>query len=79
MFISEPHEGQIYIAERSRRGSKKLIWSVMPVAPVAADVRIEPRAVPAPVRRQAYKLFEGDRLRKKSPGLHRGSRLALNG
>lgn len=68
MFISEPHAGHIFIAERSRRGSKKLLWSVMPVAPVAADVRIEPRAVPAPLRRRAYKLFEADRLRaKKAP------------
>lgn len=64
MFISEPHEGQIYIAEPSRRGSNKLIWSVMPVEPVTADARIEASAVPVRVRRRAYKLFEGDRLRQ---------------
>jgi hypothetical protein len=63
MFISEPHEGQIYIAERSRKGSSKFLWSVMPVEPVAADVRIEARDVPRQIRRRAYKLFEGDRLR----------------
>jgi hypothetical protein len=66
MFISEPHAGQIYIAERSRRG-RKLKWSVMPVAPVAPDVRIEPVDVPFQVKRRAYKLFEADRLRYTSP------------
>jgi hypothetical protein len=50
MFISELHEGHHYI----------------PVEPVAADVRIEARAVPHRIRRQAYKLFEADRLRAKN-------------
>ena len=63
MFISDPHDGQYFIAERSRRGAAKLIWSVMPVAPAAADTRIEPRAVPRRIRRQAYRLFEADRKR----------------
>jgi hypothetical protein len=33
-FVSEPHDGQIFIAERSRRGSRKLLWSVMPEATI---------------------------------------------
>jgi hypothetical protein len=33
----------------------------MPLEP--ADVRIEARDVPLHTRRQAYRLFEGDRLR----------------
>jgi hypothetical protein len=39
VFISEPHDGVIFIAERSRRGSRKLLWSSMPVVPITADVR----------------------------------------
>lgn len=63
MFISKPHAGRIFIAERARRGGNKLRWSVMPVAPVAADVRIEPGDVPLRIKRRAYKLFYADRLR----------------
>lgn len=66
LFISEPHAGRIFIAERrSPHRRTKLKWSVMPVAPVAADVRIEPGLVPRLVRRKAYKLFEADRLRER--------------
>ena len=63
MFISKPHAGQIYIAERSRK-SIKLLWSVMPVDPIAADMRIEARDVPRHIRNRAYKLFESDRKRE---------------
>lgn len=66
MYISKPYAGQIFIAERSRRGSKKLRWSVMPVAPAAADVRIEPSAVPRLVRRRAYRMFWADRVRNQT-------------
>ena len=55
IYISEPHGGQYYIAERSRRGSLKLLWSSMPVEPTAADRRIEARLVPYRIRRQAYR------------------------
>jgi hypothetical protein len=65
MFI-RAHGDRIYVAEPSRKGSRKLIWSVMPRAPVAADVRIEPRRVPLKVRRAAYGLFERDRNRAKA-------------
>jgi hypothetical protein len=37
VFGSEPNDGQIFIAERSRKGSRKLLGSVMPEAPIAAD------------------------------------------
>jgi hypothetical protein len=55
LFISAPFNAQIFIAERSRKGSRKLLWSIMPEAPVAADVRIEACAVPLAIRRQAYR------------------------
>jgi hypothetical protein len=35
-----PHDGVIFIAERSRRGSQKLLWSVMAITAIATDVRI---------------------------------------
>jgi hypothetical protein len=67
VFISEPHDGVIFIAERSRRGSRKLLWSSMPVVRITADVRIEAREVPNRIRRKAYRLFEGDRNRNRTP------------
>jgi hypothetical protein len=60
IFISKPHAGQIYIAERSRRGSRRLLWSVMPHAPVAADVRIKVQAVPLKIRRQGYRVLDSE-------------------
>lgn len=55
--MSAAHQGQIYIAEFSRRGSRKLLWSVMPKAPPAADVRIDAARVPLRIRRQAYRVL----------------------
>jgi hypothetical protein len=46
MFGSEPHDGQIFIAERSRKGSRKLLWLVMSEAPIAADAGIAGWRVP---------------------------------
>jgi hypothetical protein len=60
------HGDRIFIAEPSRKGSRKLIWSVMPRAPIAADARIESRLVPLKVRKAAYGLFERDRIRAKA-------------
>jgi hypothetical protein len=60
VFISKPVDGHIYIAERSRKGSRRLLWSAMPVAPIAGNVRIEARDVPHIIRRAAYRLFERD-------------------
>lgn len=57
MFISKPTGGQIFIAERSRKGSAKLLWSMMPVAPVEADCRVEASRVPRRIRKQAYNQF----------------------
>jgi hypothetical protein len=61
MFISKPHRGLYFLAQRSR-GGHKFLWSIMPVAPVAADVRIAPCDVPYAIRRQAYRYL--DRQRK---------------
>jgi hypothetical protein len=55
LFISAPIDGRIYVAERSRKGSVKLLWSIMPHAPVAPDVRVEANEVPMAIRRQAYR------------------------
>ena len=57
IFISAPCDGQIYVAERSRKGKRLLLWSVMPHAPTAPDRRIEARYVPLPVKRQAWRAF----------------------
>lgn len=62
MYISKPMNGLHYLAERSRR-STKLLWSSIPVEPIANDTRIDASEVPHRVRRRAYKLFEGDRKR----------------
>jgi hypothetical protein len=55
IFISAPHAGDVYVAERSRKGSRKLLWSIMPAAPIAPDMRIAACAVPIGIRRQAYR------------------------
>ena len=55
IFISEPYQGTVYIAEPSRRGSRKLLWSSMPITPIEADVRIDANTVPMRIRRQAYR------------------------
>ena len=57
----------MYAAERSRRGSQKLLWAVMAITAIATEVRINAREVPKPIRRRAYKLFEGDRNRNRTP------------
>jgi len=54
IFISDPHGGLIYVAERSRKGSQKFLWSAMPEHD-GADVRIEAGTVPRGIRRQAYR------------------------
>jgi hypothetical protein len=54
IYISAPIDGRIYVAERSRKGSSKLLWSVMP-AHDGPDVRIEAGNVPYRIRRQGYR------------------------
>jgi hypothetical protein len=65
MFISDPIDGHVYIAERPRYRSMAcfngLIWSIIPVAPTAGFKRIDASKVPYLVRRKAYHLFEKDR------------------
>lgn len=60
IYISQPHQGSIYIAESSRRGSRKLLWSVMPEV-AGADIRCEARHVPLALRRQAYRKAYAER------------------
>ena len=62
-FISQPLDGKIYIAEPSRKGSQKLLWSVMPEKgdpsnpEASGGKRTEPHKVPLMIRRQAYRQF----------------------
>jgi hypothetical protein len=57
IFISAPHiDGLVYVATRSRYGSSRFLWSVLPYAPTTMpDMRIAARAVPLVIRRQAYR------------------------
>jgi hypothetical protein len=55
IFISVPHNGLVYVAVRSRYGANKFLWSVLPHAPTAPDMRIEASAVPQRIRQQAYR------------------------
>jgi hypothetical protein len=57
LFISEPYGDFWYIAERSRVGGKKFIWSIMPVKPTSADIRIAASKVPRHIRYEAYKFL----------------------
>ena len=51
-FISQALDGKIYIAEPSRKGSQKLLWSVMPEngdpsnPEASGGKRTEPHKVP---------------------------------
>ena len=43
MFISRPHDGHVYFAEQPRRSADRvngMLWSIIPVAPIAAEDRI---------------------------------------
>jgi hypothetical protein len=55
IYISPVHDGMVFVAERSRRGSGRFLWSTLPVAPTAGDSRINARQVPRAVRRAAYR------------------------
>jgi hypothetical protein len=55
LFISAPYDGFVYVAERSRYGTSRFLWWVMPHMPIAADMRIAAGAVPLAIRRQAYR------------------------
>jgi hypothetical protein len=47
--------GNIYVAERPRKGRRELLWSVIPKALNLPDVRIDPSVVPERIRRAAYR------------------------
>ena len=55
-FISEPSDGLIFIAEQVRKGSSKLIWSVMPEHGCGDSV-IASVYVPLNIRRKADLFF----------------------
>jgi hypothetical protein len=61
MFISAPVNGRAYVAERSRKGTKKSLWSVMPMEPTSGGIRIEAREVPRLIRRKAYRPLQPNR------------------
>jgi hypothetical protein len=61
IFVSAPHRERVYVASRSRKGARHLLWSVMPAAPTAADVRVEASIVPIAIRRAAYRRLGGER------------------
>ena len=55
LYISRPHDGLVYFAERSRKGSQKLLWSVIPREPFGPELRVDATDVPREIRRQAYR------------------------
>jgi hypothetical protein len=55
IFISAPIDGQIYVAERSAKGSAKFLWSMINATLLGQEQRINPRQVPHHIRRQAYR------------------------
>jgi len=61
IFISPPCNGQVYVAERSRKFARRLLWSVMPFKPVAPDTRIDAALVPLVIRRAAYRALTDTR------------------
>jgi hypothetical protein len=57
IFMSAPVDGQIFVAERPRKGGLKLRWSVMPHAPTAPHRLIDAHRVLLAIRRQAYRVL----------------------
>ena len=62
MVISQPAGGLIYILERARKRSRKLVASAMPEHD-GVDIRIPYRTVPLDIRRAAQAHFNPDRGR----------------
>jgi hypothetical protein len=56
IFISKPIDGKIYVAERRRKRSTRLRWSVMPEGS-GADIAVLWKYVPLAVRSEARKFF----------------------
>lgn len=59
-YISTPHKGVIYIIERARKGSSKLIASAMPANQPVGDEVIPIRRVPFTIRRAAKRYLFGE-------------------
>jgi hypothetical protein len=57
IFISKPYRARFYIAERSYKGSQKLLWSVMPETLNVDYLRVDAHDVPRLIRRQAYRVL----------------------
>jgi hypothetical protein len=49
-----------YVAETTRKGSRKIVYSVMPADGPDGDVLIEPRKVPLDIRRAARAALIGE-------------------
>ena len=58
IYISRPCDASIYVAERSRKGSRRLLWSVMPERSIIPERRIDASQVPTRIRRQAYRILK---------------------
>jgi hypothetical protein len=57
IYISKLYRAQFYIAERSYKGSQKLLWSTMPEALDVDYMRVDANCVPRLIRRQAYRVL----------------------
>ncbi len=55
VYISPPCNGRIYIAERSSKGYRKLLWSAMTQMPDVGSAVIDANRVPVKIRRAAYR------------------------
>ena len=58
LFISTPHNGEVYVAARSYRGSKFQWWSLPYGDYMVPDRRIDASTVPHKIRRQAYRALD---------------------
>lgn len=62
MFISaQQRDGLIYIAQRSRKGYRKYLWTTIAPANLE-ETPIDPESVPELLRRQAHNLFRRGKL-----------------
>jgi hypothetical protein len=62
MFISKRLGNTIYIAEKSKKGDRRLLWSMV-CAHSLETTRVEVTQVPNQIREQAYNMHENDKLR----------------
>jgi hypothetical protein len=62
IFISAPVDGQIYVAERSPKGHRTFLWSIVSATLIGHEQRINPRQVPHHIRRRAYRHLDKEAL-----------------